>query len=428
MKIEQTIIGSCLSYEKCMAQAVQKLRKKHFVFFAPVWREIMEFYKKGRDHEDMLFDVKKALDGEINDVAFQDFITLSQPSINDEIEQLIEDYNRRRLREISDTIYNVSPDEPYRDKTINAIHQLSDLLIGHETNEQTMDEVMDATVEMIEKIRAGEEIGFKTGLDIDKILHGFQPGQFYILAARPSMGKTALAVQMAKTISERVPVAFLSLETTNRSLGMRYIANHCRIPADKMQGGYINDEQMQTIRNGADDLSRLPIILDDTTDLSSEGIRAKVNHLVRKHDIKMLYVDYVQLMQSDKNSREQQVADISRSCVGVAKEFDIPVVGLAQLSRKNESRTDKRPMLSDLRESGQLEQDAFCVMFLHRPEYYGVDTMEDGTSSDGIAEIIIAKHKDGKTGIKRHYFEKENMRFENLTMNEPIHEPRSVKW
>ena len=411
-----------------MAQAVQKLRKKHFVFFAPVWREIMEFYKKGRDHEDMLFDVKKALDGEINDVAFQDFITLSQPSINDEIEQLIEDYNRRRLREISDTIYNVSPDEPYQDKTINAIHQLSDLLIGHETNEQTMDEVMDATVEMIEKIRAGEEIGFKTGLDIDRILHGFQPGQFYILAARPSMGKTALAVQMAKTIAERVPVAFLSLETTNRSLGMRYIANHCRIPADKMQGGYINDEQMQTIRNGADDLSRLPIILDDTTDLSSEGIRAKVNHLVRKHDIKMLYVDYVQLMQSDKNSREQQVADISRSCVGVAKEFDIPVVGLAQLSRKNESRTDKRPMLSDLRESGQLEQDAFCVMFLHRPEYYGVDTMEDGTSSDGIAEIIIAKHKDGKTGIKRQYFEKENMRFENLTMNEPIHEPRSVKW
>ena len=415
MKLEQTIIGSCLTWEKCLASSIQHLKKKHFVYFSPVWEEIVNFYRKERDHEDIVYDVKKALDGKIKDSAFDDFLRLSQPSVNDEIEELIENYSRRRLKEISDTIYNVSPDEPYKEKAINAIHSLSDLLIGNDTNEQTMAEVMDGTLEMIEKIRSGEEVGFRTGLDIDKILHGFQSGQFYILAARPSMGKTALAVQLAKQIAERVPVAFLSLETTNRSLGMRYIANHVRFSADKMQGGYVSNEQMESIRRGAMELSEMPIILDDTTDISSDGIRAKVNYLVRKYGIKMLFIDYVQLMQSDKNSREQQVADISRSCVSVAKEFDIPVLGLAQLSRKNEMRTDKRPMLSDLRESGQLEQDAFCVMFLHRPEYYGTTTLENGDSSDGIAEVIIAKHKDGKTGIKKLFFEKEHMRFENLT-------------
>lgn len=420
IEVEKEVIGACLTYEKCLAVAVQELEPKHFQYYAPVFSAIKWFYREGRDFDNILFDVKEKLEGKINKSTYYQFVDYAVPSITDRVKELVEKWTRKRLKEISDTIYSIDPDEPFRDKTISAIHDLSDLLSGNQKREQVMSEVMDETIELIETLRAGESLGMKCGLDIDKILHGFQKGLFYILAARPSMGKTALAVQIAQEISKRHPVAFLSLETTNKSLGMRNLANFAEIDGDRIRSGKVSDEEFEALKNNARRLSKLPIILDDTTDVSSEGIRAKVNTMKRKHNIEFLIIDYVQLMRSDRDYREQQVADISRACVGVAKEFDICVLGLAQLNRECEKRTDKRPILSDLRESGQLEQDAFCVMFLNRPEHYGIKLYPNGDSTENIAEIIVAKQKDGKTGIKKQIFEKSIMKFRNLQDNMPF--------
>lgn len=415
MRLEKEIIGSCLTYEKCFAEAVDKLHKKHFQYFAPVFGEIQSFFKEAKDHEDIVFTIKERLGDKISSNHFFEFVSASVPTITDRIDELLDIYNRKRLKEISDTIYNIDHDEPYRDKTLKAIHELSYLLSGESKTQQSMAEVMSDTIDLLDRIRQGESLGMRCGLDIDKITGGFQRGQFYILAARPSMGKTALAVQMAQEISKQCPVGFLSLETTNKSLGMRSLSNFSEFSGDKMRGGYITDEEFARLKNDATILSQMQITMDESTDVSAEGIRAKVNTMKRKDDIGLLIIDYVQLMKSEKDNREQQIAEISRACVGVAKEFNICVLGLAQLNRECEKRGDKRPMLSDLRESGQLEQDAFCVMFLNRPEHYGITHYPNGESTENIAEIIIAKHKDGKTGLKKQVFHKEIMKFRNIT-------------
>lgn len=417
MNYERELIGACFTYEKCLIESIDKLDKKHFQYFGPIFECIQEFYKKGRDHEDIIFDVSEILRQKGHKKDLYEFVNDAVPSVNEHIDVIIDRWKRKNVKEISDMLYKDSDEEPEIDDLVmRSIHSLSDLISGDNKRQQTMKEVMDDTLDLIERIKNGEQLGFTTNLDLDKITKGMQKGQFYILAARPSMGKTALAVQIAQQVSLQSPVGFLSLETTNQSLGLRFLANHSRIDGEKVRGGYLNDSDMNNINSSAETLSDFKIVLDDTTDISAEGIRAKINGMTRKHGIEFLIIDYVQLMKSNRDNREQQVAEISRACVSIAKEFDICVLGLAQLNRGVENRGgDKRPMLSDLRESGQLEQDAFCVMLLHRPEYYGIKTYPNGESTEGIAEIIIAKHKDGKTGIKKLLFQKETMRFENLT-------------
>lgn len=422
MNDEKTIIGSCLTYEKPFSQAIKDLKKTDFQYLSPVFEAIQEFYKTRKDHEDIIFDVTEILKEKGHEHDMYQYIEHSKPSINKQIERLKEDSFRRQVKEISDELYELCNDEPnLRPEVVKVVTKLSTLLSGDSKREQTMSEVMTDTITMIDKIRAGETLGMTCGLDIDKILQGFQKGQFYILAARPSMGKTALAVQISQEIATQGAVAFLSLETTNKSLGLRHLSNFTGIDGDKMRSGYLNDADYMKLKDQSKRLGELNIITDDTTDISAEGLHAKVNYLKRKHNIQMLIVDYVQLLKSDQKVREQQVAEISRACASVAKEFDICVLGLAQLNRGNEYRGgDKRPMMSDLRESGQLEQDAFCVMLLHRPEYYGQETYPDGKSTEGVAEVIVAKHKDGKTGIKKLLFEKEIMRFRNLELKHPF--------
>jgi len=419
---EKIIIGSCLTYEKCLAQAVKDLSKKDFQSLAPLFGAIKEFYKTGKDHEDIIFDVTEILKRSGVEHDLYNYIGYGVPSINQNIENVKDASLRRSIKEISDELYQLQDKEPdIKSAVVKCIGMLSELLNGNSKEEQNMSDVMDDTLKLIEKIRNGETLGMTCGLDIDDMLQGFQDGQFYILAARPSMGKTALAVQIAQSISLHGAVAFLSLETTNQSLGLRHLTNFAKIDGDKLRTGKITDNDFEKLKGHAQRLAELNIITDDTTDISAESLHAKVNYLKRKYDIKMLIVDYVQLLKSDKDIREQQVAEISRSCVAVAKEFKIPILGLAQLNRGVESRGgDKRPMMSDLRESGQLEQDAFCVMLLHRPEYYGIKQYPDGKSTDGIAEVIVAKHKDGKTGIKKLLFQKEFMRFENLDKVHPF--------
>ena len=288
---------------------------------------------------------------------------------------------------------------------------------------QSMKRLAVETVEMLEAIahrhRDGNGvIGVPTGLvKLDNLLGGFQRSDLVILAARPSMGKTALAMSIARNaaVDYKKAVAFFSLEMAAPQLVMRLIAAEAKIDASLLRKGDLKDEHWQSIASTIHRLTDAPIFIDDTPAMGIMELRARCRQMKREHNIEMVMVDYLQLMHAAKaESREREISVISRGLKQLAKELNIPVIALSQLNRSVESRSDKRPMLSDLRESGSIEQDADVVMFVHRPEYYGITVDEEGRPTNGIAEVIIGKQRNGPTGITQTAFIKEFARFENL--------------
>ncbi len=264
-------------------------------------------------------------------------------------------------------------------------------------------EAMDQ-IELAKNQEAGL-IGVASGFTaLDRITSGWQPSDLVIIAARPAMGKTSYVLSLARNaaIDFKTPVAFFSLEMSSIQLVTRLISAESEISAEKLRSGNLRNDEIQQIQSKITELSEAPIFIDDTPALSIFELRAKARRLKSQHDIKLLIIDYLQLMTGggDKNgNREQEISLISRSLKSIAKELNIPVLALSQLSRAVETRGgDKRPQLSDLRESGSIEQDADMVQFIHRPEYYNLTEDENGNSTQGIANIIIAKHRNGSTG------------------------------
>ncbi len=238
---------------------------------------------------------------------------------------------------------------------------------------------------------------------LDRLTSGWQKSDLIILAARPSMGKTAFVLSMARNmaVDHNRPVAFFSLEMSSIQLVNRLIIAETQLASDKIRTGRLENYEWEQLEYKIKDLEKAPVYVDDTPAISIFEFRAKCRRLKQKYDIQAVVIDYLQLMtgSKDSGSREQEVSNISRSLKSVAKELDIPVIALSQLNRSVEMRSgNKRPQLSDLRESGAIEQDADLVLFIHRPEYYGIDVDEEGNSLKGIAEIIVAKHRNGPTG------------------------------
>lgn len=260
--------------------------------------------------------------------------------------------------------------------------------------------------------------GVPTGfVKLDELLGGFQKSDLIIIAARPSMGKTALALSIARNaaIEYDVPVAFFSIEMASVQLIMRLISAETRINAHNIRTGRISGDQMQKIVGAIGRLEKAKMFIDDSPSLSLMELRAKCRRLKAEHDVRLIFVDYLQLMHAPKaESREREISIISRTLKQIAKELDIPVVALAQLNRTVEARSDKRPMLSDLRESGSIEQDADVVMFVTRPEVYEIMQYDDGTPTEGTAELIIAKQRNGPIDTVRTAYIKDYARFENL--------------
>ncbi len=283
------------------------------------------------------------------------------------------------------------------------------------------------TVEMLEALHARRKegntiLGVPSGLmSLDGLTGGFQKSDLIILAARPSMGKTALAMSIARNaaIDYKKGVAFFSLEMAALQLVVRLLAAESRINAQQLRNGDLKDEEWQTLVSKIHHLVDSPLYIDDTPALGIMELRARARLMKREHNIEMIVVDYLQLMHAPKaESREREISMISRGLKQLAKELDIPIIALSQLNRSVESRGDKRPMLSDLRESGSIEQDADVVMFVHRPEYYGINVDEDGHPTAGVAEIIIGKQRNGPTGIAKTAFLNEYARFENLAFHQ----------
>jgi len=279
------------------------------------------------------------------------------------------------------------------------------------------------TYKIISKIAEHSKSGYTgvpTGFTrLDEMTGGFQKSDLIIIAARPSMGKTALGLSMVRNMSiiNKIPVAFFSIEMSGVQIVTRLISAEAKIDQHKLRTGRFNQTENQAIVDALGSISEAPIYIDDSPMLTIMELRAKCRRLVVEHNVQCVFVDYLQLITAPKaESREREISFISSSLKQIAKELNIPVVALAQLNRSVESRTDKRPMLSDLRESGSIEQDADVVMFVNRPEQYKMMTYEDGSPTEGTGELIIGKQRNGPTGIDRVAFDKKCARFDNLAM------------
>ena len=266
---------------------------------------------------------------------------------------------------------------------------------------------------------------------LDKITSGWQKSDLIICAARPGMGKTAFALTMARNIAveHNIGVAVFSLEMSSEQLVNRLISSESEIEAGKLRKGDLADHEWVQLHSKIKGLSKAPIYIDDTPAISIFELRAKARRLVKKHNIKMIIIDYLQLMTAGGKggNREQEISTISRSLKGIAKELGIPVMALSQVNRALEQRSgvgSKRPMLSDLRESGAIEQDADIVTFIYRPQYYKIQEWEDGENCLGQAEIIVAKHRNGGLADVRLKFKGQFAKFSDL--DEFEHEADSV--
>lgn len=277
-------------------------------------------------------------------------------------------------------------------------------------------ELLTEGFEHLEKLhRKGAAVsGLATGLtDLDEKTSGLHSSDLIVIAARPSMGKTSLVLSIAQhvAIEEKTPVAIFSLEMSRQQLAQRLLCSEARVDVQLLRSGKLDKSDWNDLSYAAGRLAAAPLYIDDTPSITMMEVRAKARRLMAKQKLGLIIVDYLQLMQSRarSESRQQEISEISRSLKILGRELDVPVIAVSQLSRAVESRTDKRPLLSDLRESGAIEQDADLVIFIYRDDYYNRDSDEKG-----IAEVIIGKHRNGPTGTVRLAFLEQYTRFANL--------------
>ena len=415
--LEEAVLGAMLIDEKGVNEIIELLspevfyKRSHQLIYESIERLFRE--SEPIDLLTVSADLKKNKNFEQVGGDFY-LITLSQKvSSSAHIEFhsriILQKYIQRKLITISNEIiqksYNESTD--VMDLLDEAESKLYDVAQGNiKTSTESAQNLVIRAKNRIEEIAKQEGLsGVSTGFDkLDKLTSGWQPSDLVIIAARPGMGKTALALSMARNISVKqdIPVAFFSLEMSSVQLITRLISSETGLSSDKLRTGKLADHEWQQLNIKVSDLESAPLYIDDSPSLTIFELRAKARRLASSHGIKLIIIDYLQLMNigsSNKaGNREQEISTISRNLKALAKELDIPVIALSQLSRAVETRGGtKRPILSDLRESGAIEQDADIVSFLYRPEYYGITEWDDEmkTPSEGQGEFIVAKHRNG---------------------------------
>ena len=334
-------------------------------------------------------------------------------------------YIQRELIRVSTEIQTRSFDDSYDvtellDYSENALFQIAEGNIKREV--APINAVIKEAIREIEEAGKREDalVGTPSGFTkLDRLTSGWQKAELVIIAARPSMGKTAFALSMARNmaIEHGKHVAIFSCEMSSIQLVNRLIISETDLPGDKIKNGRLTEEEWKQLDTRIKKLVQAPIFIDDTPAISIFELRAKCRRLMAQHKLDIVIVDYLQLMSGPENSgsREQEVSTISRSLKSIAKELNIPILALSQLNRSVEMRGGtKRPLLSDLRESGAIEQDADMVVFIHRQDKFGIPTFEDGSSTKGIAEIILAKNRNGPVDDVRLRFREEKAQFVDI--------------
>ncbi|MCL0032847.1 replicative DNA helicase [Peptococcaceae bacterium] len=329
---------------------------------------------------------------------------------------------KRMLIQLSTKVSAMSYEERDVHKLIDQAEEaLIELRNRYQSKNLTaVNDILVQLFEQIEKMQQnrGKLTGISTGfIDLDNITCGLQNGDLIVLAARPSMGKTTLGLMIALNAAVRlnVPTAIFSLEMSKTQLVQRMLCAEAMVDQQKLRAGFLKDEDWLRLTQAGENLSHAPLYIDDTAILSPREILAKARNLKKDKNLGLIVIDYMQLMQGNRRAenRQQEISDISRSLKGIAKELNVPVLALSQLSRAVEQRQNKRPIMPDLRESGSIEQDADVVMFIYRDEYYNPES-----EKAGIAEIIIAKQRNGPVGKVELGFIKECTKFVNLAKEE----------
>lgn len=430
VEAEQSVLGSVLLSKYSMVKVADKLSPADFYEPAheKIYESMLELYEK-RQAIDVVtltehLEKKKALK-EIGGASYITRLSNIVPSAAHVVHyaKIVRDKGvARRLIEAADEIAAMSYDqgedvEGLLDKSEQLLFSISQVSAGQ--NFVSLKEILAQSFEKIDEMHKnknkvrGVPTGFKA---LDNILSGFQPSDLVILAARPSMGKTSLALNIAEYVAakEKKPVAVFSLEQSKEQLVDRMLSSQSQVDSWKLRTGKLTDDDFSRIGHAMGILSEAPIYIDDQAGANVMELRAKARRLQMEHGIGLIIIDYLQLMSGSRvgrgdPNRVQEISEISRGLKMLARELNVPVIALSQLSRAVEHRPDKRPMLSDLRESGSIEQDADVVMFIYRDEYYNPET-EDKS----IAEILIRKHRNGPVGTVKLFFVSEQTKFENL--------------
>jgi len=438
--VEKSVLGAMLIEREAIPQAIEVLPEDAFYSgkHQKIYQAIIRLFERGNPVDLVTLTEELKRRDHLEAVGGSYYLTelttqvASAANVEYHARIIAEKSLLRKMIETMTTIvgkaYDSSADAfELLDEAESKIFQISDSQLRKAA--APMNEVVKDTLERLETIH-GQDSGI-TGVpsgfhNLDDLTSGWQDSDLIIVAARPSMGKTAFALasaQNAATHPERsTGVAVFSLEMGAQQLAQRMLTSEARVDAHKARMGRMKDDDWQRLARAAGALSEADIFIDDTPGLSVLELRAKCRRLKAEHDIGLVVVDYLQLMQASNSNlrsganREQEIAHISRSLKGLAKELDIPVIALSQLNRAVENRGgDKRPQLSDLRESGSIEQDADVVAFIYRAERYGITVDEQGNSTEGIAEIIIGKQRNGPIGTVELAFVDQYARFENLT-------------
>ncbi len=387
-----------------------------------------------------------AKDGKLEDAGGAYYIVelsdrvITSAHIETHAQVLLQKYQARRLITIASTISQQAFDETTDIDALMQEAQAALFELSQQTQSSSFTQInplIDKALEIIRTAakRKNKISGLASGFDeLDKITSGWQNSDLIIIAARPGMGKTAFVLSMIRkmAVDQNIPVAMFSLEMANVQLVNRLIVNVCEIPGETLKTGQLRPEDWKRLDSRIEQLTDAPVYIDDTPSLSIFELCTKARRLVREHDVKVIMIDYLQLMNASGirfSSRQEEVSTISRNLKSLAKELNIPIIALSQLNRGVESREGnegKRPQLSDLRESGAIEQDADLVCFIHRPEYYRIYEDERHNDVRGKAEIIVAKHRNGPSGALYLNFEAQFARFENESDYVPAPGERSI--
>lgn len=435
IELEEAVLGALMLNEDALTNTIEVLRPEFFYKHEHqyIFQAIRNLFEKSKQ-VDMLTVVEQLRhDGFLDAAGGAYYVSqltnrvASAAHIEAHARYLSEKYMQRELIRIATETLHDSYDETLDvldllDNTEQKLLEVSDKNLH--SDYQSIADILPSAIDRIENAQENDSSlsGIPSGFtELDRRTAGFQPGTLIILAARPAMGKTAFALSMARNmaIDFKRPVAFFSLEMTAEELVMRLIASESQISSERLKKGEkLTVAEREGLMSKVEVLRTAPIYIDDTPQLSIFELRAKCRRLKQRYKIEMVFIDYLQLMHGGSDlsrnaNREQEISMISRQLKSLSKELEIPVLALSQLSRAVETRGgSKRPQLSDLRESGAIEQDADIVMFIYRPEYYQMDEDEKGPTKD-MADIILAKHRSGSIGDCRLRFIKELTRFEN---------------
>lgn len=430
IEAEKALLGCMLIDEEARIKVFETVKKDFF--YAPAHQQIfssmVKLFERNERCDLITLTNQLKLDGKLEEIGGIEYLTeiaefVPTAAHIDEYIKIVKDkYILRSLISNATQIISEASSEPddveeLLDKAESLIFEISQHKIEKEA--YLLKELIKENLEIIEDIqnRKGLITGLPTGyVDLDRYIGGLHPSEFIIIASRPGMGKTALATNIALNLAaggEQIPILFFSLEMSKEQLVQRILCCEAKINSKKLREGILSDKEIAKLLLAAGQLEKAPIFVDDTPSLTVFELRARARRLKAKEDIKLIIIDYLQLMKGTRRTenRQQEITEISASLKSLARELNVPVIAISQLSRATEQRENKKPHLSDLRESGSIEQDADLVLFLYREDYYN----KDDPDIQGISEIIIAKQRNGPTGSVNLTFIKEFTRFENYT-------------